>query len=234
MDDIFRFKQFEVNQQHCAMRINTDGVLLAASVQKPSSRRILDIGTGTGVIALMLAQRFVQAEVYAVEIEPKAANTAKQNFQNSPFSSRLNISCIDIADFESDAAFDLIVSNPPFFVNDLKNTDKSKEIARHAKENFFKVLIDKVLELMSDDGEFWLILPVHQAEKFIKNAEQKDLFPKRLIAVHSDGSKKAFRTLMCLSKTKDEALKEQFFIYKAEKQYTTSYKKLLEGYFQVF
>ncbi|WAC40317.1 tRNA1(Val) (adenine(37)-N6)-methyltransferase [Pedobacter sp. SL55] len=132
MKNIFRFKQFEVDQSDCAMKINTDGVLLGAMVQHENAERILDVGTGTGVIALMLAQRFPKAQVHAVEIDEQASATASRNFENSVFSERLTNNNISIEQFNSPEKFDLIVTNPPFFVNDYKNAEPKKEIARHA------------------------------------------------------------------------------------------------------
>ena len=141
MKKIFRFKQFEVDQSNCAMKINTDGVLLGAMVQHENAKRILDVGTGTGVIALMLAQRFPDAQVCAVEIDEQASATARQNFKNSIFSERLTNNNISIEQFNNPEKFDLIVTNPPFFVNDYKNAEPKKEMARHASNTFFEDLI---------------------------------------------------------------------------------------------
>lgn len=123
MSSIFRFKQFNVDQTGCAMKINTDGVLLAALVDG-EGENILDIGTGTGVIALMLAQRFKQAKIHALEINSEASATAGKNFKNSVFSNRLTISNIAIEQYSNAEQFDLIVSNPPYFVNDLRNSEE--------------------------------------------------------------------------------------------------------------
>lgn len=234
MKDIFRFKQFVVNQSGCAMRINTDGVLLAASVNAENITRILDVGTGTGVIALMLAQKFQDALIDAVEIEQMAAQTALQNFENSPFSKRLQLYHQDIADYRPGYQFDLIVSNPPFFTNDQKSPDKAKEIARHANDDFFKNLICQINTLLTENGQFWVILPVNQAEKLMKEASVVRLYPQKLIAIHSDSSKKTFRTLMIFGKQPVEVVKEHFYIYKAEKQYTSAYQMLLKDYFLAF
>jgi tRNA1Val (adenine37-N6)-methyltransferase len=118
---IFKFKQFEVDQAGCAMKINTDGVLLGASANHPAPKIILDIGTGTGVIALMLAQRFPSANIHAVEIDEQAAETAGKNFQLSVFNDRLTINNIAIEQYSHSGQFDLIVYNPPFFFYFLKS-----------------------------------------------------------------------------------------------------------------
>src|ERR1035437_1092252 len=121
---MFQFKQFSVDQSGCAMKINTDGVLLGAITDADHPAAILDIGTGTGVIALMLAQRFADAEIDAVEIDPEAAKTAEVNFEASPFADRLNIYASgfeDYFDVYPDRKYNLIVSNPPFYVASLKS-----------------------------------------------------------------------------------------------------------------
>lgn len=231
MSSIFRFKQFEVDQSGCAMKINTDGVLLAAMVTSKAPKQILDIGTGTGVIALMLAQRFPLAQVEAVEIDEQASTTAKKNFQLSVFNDRVSINHIAIAQYNRTERFDLIVSNPPFFVNDLKNAEEKKGIARHTNEVFFDELIAKVATLLSDDGQFWFILPIKQAEQLVEKGKVHGLFEQELIQLHSDQSKPAFRRIVSLGKKKVEPLSGHFYIYQAEKVYTLAYQVLLKDFF---
>ena len=228
---IFKFKKFDVDQTNCAMKINTDGVLLAALVERDSPKRILDIGTGTGVLALMMAQRFIAAKVEAVEIDELASITAGRNFQNSVFSKQLSIHNIAIEQFSSIQKFDLIISNPPFFVNDLKNTEEKKGISRHASEQFFTNLILKVNTILAEDGDFWLVLPIKQAEKLIENAKALGLNATKIIQLHSDISKPAFRYIVNLNKSKAETLIEHFYIYEREKIYTNEYKLLLKDFF---
>jgi tRNA1Val (adenine37-N6)-methyltransferase len=153
MGSLFRFKVFEVDQTGCAMKINTDGVLIGGIVTADAPSRILDVGTGTGVIAMMLAQRFPAAVVEAIEIDPAAAATAAKNFALSSFASRLSVHTGDILSYESEFRYDLIISNPPFFVNDLKNPEARKRLARHADEDFFIGLIRKVSMLLNPSGE---------------------------------------------------------------------------------
>jgi tRNA1Val (adenine37-N6)-methyltransferase len=234
MKHLFKFKQFEVDQSGCAMKINTDGVLLAALVQAKADNTILDVGTGTGVIALMLAQRFSMAKVTAVEIDKDASMTAQRNFQSSKFSDRLSALNTPIENFNSEERFDLIVSNPPFFVNDYKNAEPKKEQARHASNQFFVDLLDKVNELLTDNGSFWFVLPINQAALLIKEAEAKGLFLSGKIALHSDQSKPAFRWIICLTRRKAIPSVTQFYIYQSEKVYTDAYKKLLADFFLAY
>lgn len=231
MKNIFKFKQFNVDQSGCAMKINTDGVLLAALVESENPKRILDIGTGTGVIALMLAQRFTEAKVHAVEIDELASATASKNFQLSIFSERLAISNIAIEQYKHTEQFDLIISNPPFFVNDLKNTEEKKGIARHASEQFFANLLLKVDAVLTEAGNFWFILPVKQAEALIENAKQFEIYASKIIHLHSDSSKPAFRYIVNLNRNKADVSMEHFYIYESEKTYTNQYKLLLKDFF---
>lgn len=231
MSAIFKFKQFEVDQKGCAMKINTDGVLLAAMAEGNEPKRILDIGTGTGVLALMMAQRFENAKIEAVEIEEQASVTANINFKSSVFKERLTVSNVAIEQFNTAQKFDLIISNPPFFVNDLKNVEEKKGIARHTDEQFFVSLIEKVSQFLSNDGSFWFILPIKQAEILIGYALEKGLYLSKKIELHSDQSKPAFRWIVCLDKINIETKIEQFYIYESEKVYTKAYKELLKDFF---
>ena len=234
MGSVFRFKAFEVDQTGCAMKINTDGVLIGGIVTADAPSRILDVGTGTGVIAMMLAQRFPAAVVDAIEIDPAAAATAARNFSSSPFASRLSVHTGDILSFERDFRYDLIISNPPFFVNDLKNPEARKRLARHADEDFFVGLIRKVATLLKPSGECWLILPVKQAQELVVQAVLYKLFPKRIIHVHSDESKPEIRQVICFSFANVAPVHEDFYIYAAQGVYTDAYISLLKDFFLAF
>lgn len=228
---IFKFKQFDVDQSGCAMKINTDGVLLAAFTESEKPNYVLDIGTGTGVLALMMAQRFPFAKVHAVEIDQNAAATAGKNFQFSAFSDRLTINNIAIEQYYSEQKFDLMISNPPFFVNDLKNTEEKKGIARHASTAFFNDLLDKVNLLLTEKGSFWVILPVKQAEDLILKADLLGLSPQKIIHLYSDKTKAAFRQIICLQRSNLSTTHNHFYIYESEKVYTKAYKDLLKDFF---
>ena len=234
MGSLFRFKQFSVDQSGCAMKINTDGVLIGGIVTADAPSRILDVGTGTGVIAMMLAQRFPAAQVEAVEIDASAASTAEKNFAASPFSARLAVHTGDILNFETAFGYDLIISNPPFFVNDLKNPEAAKRLARHADADFFVGLLRKVAGLLNPGGECWLILPVKQAEALVVQAVLYKLFPRRIIHVHSDESKPEIRQVICFSFANTAVVHEDFYIYAAQGLYTEAYTSLLKDFFLAF
>lgn len=161
----FRFKQFEIEQDRCAMKVGTDGVLLGAWAQ--GGRRILDIGSGTGLISLMMAQRFPEAEVVGIDMDADACGQARENVMASPFRDRVEIECCRLQDFGEAGVFDAIVSNPPFFVDSLKNPDSKRTMARHTDSLPFRDLFAGVKRLLSDDGIFSAIVPVEVVGQFV-------------------------------------------------------------------
>ena len=163
----FRFKQFAVEQDGVAMKVGTDGVLLGAWVDCLGAKRVLDIGTGTGVIALMVAQRCDAQRVVGVDIDSSAVQCAAQNFDNSPWRGRLEALQLPVQEFGGET-FDLIVTNPPYFVDSLLCPDSKRTTARHTTELTFEQLDDSVCRLLDrDKGRFALILPTEQMERYI-------------------------------------------------------------------
>ena len=161
----FRFKQFEIEQDRCAMKVGTDGVLLGAWAQ--GGCRILDIGSGTGLISLMMAQRFPEAEVVGIDMDVDACGQARENVMASPFRDRVEIVCCRLQDFGAIGVFDAIVSNPPFFVDSLKNPDSKRTMARHTDSLPFRDLFAGVKRLLSDEGVFSAIIPAEVVEQFV-------------------------------------------------------------------
>ncbi len=182
----FAFKQFTIHQDLCAMKVGTDSVLLGAWVFPNGSQTILDIGTGTGVIALMLAQK-TKATITAIDIDEMAVKQATQNVADSKFSNQISVQQFSFQDFARHATqpFDLIITNPPYFEQSLKSTDEQRSQARHADVLPFDELIDGVLKLLNPKGRFCLILPKLEAEKFRFLAEKKGLFLSKLLRVKS-------------------------------------------------
>lgn len=174
----FEFKQFTVHQDQCAMKVNTDGVILAALVENSCTDTCLDIGTGTGLIALMMAQRFSQAKITAVEIDGSAAKQASENFANSPWSGRLELTNSSFQEFKESEQnrYDLIVSNPPYFPDHNKSTDSQRNLALHNDALSFGDLVKGVAKLLKPEGAFWLILPPRQMQDLEKIANFFDLF----------------------------------------------------------
>ncbi|HEY4194410.1 MAG TPA: methyltransferase [Mucilaginibacter sp.] len=234
---IFRFKQFSVDQSGCAMKINTDGVLLGALAEAEQPKTILDIGAGTGVIALMLAQRFNEAQIDAVEIDPIAAQTATGNFANSSFAERLTVYPSSFEQFfeqHPDKKYDLIVSNPPFYINSLKSPKADKELAKHADEEFFKTLIAGITNHLGFGGVAYLILPPETADLVRNIAQQNDLFVRKRIAIYSFKDSTPHREILVLAIDKTKIHDEQFIIYDQPKVYSKQYQELLKDFFTIF
>ena len=234
---MFRFKQFSVDQTGCAMKINTDGVLLGALTNVKDPLSILDIGTGTGVIALMLAQRFPDARIDAVEIDQTAAITADSNFKNSPFAERLTLYPSGFEGFFDtypDRKFDLVVSNPPFYINSLQSPGAKKTLAKHTDERFFDKLIQNVSAHLTNNGVCWLILPPETAVPVKQLALQYRLYPQKTITLHSFKADAPHREILALGFDAQQAEEEHFVIYDAPKVYSKEYEVALKEFLTIF
>lgn len=194
----FRFRQFVVWHDRCAMKVGTDGVLLGAWAR--GGQRILDIGAGTGLVALMMAQRFPMASVDAVEIDRGACLQAEENVGASPFADRLRMWCMPVQEMAEKAEhkkrYDAIVSNPPFFENALKNPDKGRLMARHADTLSFADLFASVKEMLSTEGEFSAIISSEYRGSFVQEAYLQGFSPSRICAVRTTPRKPVRRYLL--------------------------------------
>ncbi|WP_257669127.1 tRNA1(Val) (adenine(37)-N6)-methyltransferase [Parapedobacter tibetensis] len=237
MSSVFKFKQFEVDQSGCAMKINTDGVLLGAMSTAKDPLHILDIGTGTGVIALMLAQRHPWAKINAIELDSLASKTAQQNFDMSPFFSRLACENVALGDFETDVNYDLIVSNPPYFLRSLRNPDERKRVARHTDMSFFDDLLARSEKWLTYEGSLQLVLPsLLAADVGQKALDEYGLMIQWEVGIRSFVHDSPIRRILALGKTpKDsDGLKDDFVIYESKGVYSDSYKELLKDFFLGF
>jgi tRNA1Val (adenine37-N6)-methyltransferase len=237
MNNIFHFKEFQVNQSDCAMKVNTDGVLLAALAQSENPEKILDIGTGTGLIALMLAQRFVNATINAVEIDENASKRAEKNFSESPFSNRLKSFHSSIEEFfiKDNELYDLIISNPPFFINSLKSENSIKEIARHTTKGFFENLLIQSASKLTENGCIFLILPMETSnliEKLIQS--MPNLHINGIKMVYSFADSIAHRRIFKIGLNSTEPNHDKFVIYETPGIYTAEYQNLLKDFLTIF
>lgn len=176
------------------MKVGTDGVLLGAWA--PGGRRVLDVGAGTGVVALMMAQRYPQAQVVGIDMDADACVEARENVAESPFADRMEIECCRLQDFCASETFDAIVSNPPFFVNSLKCPDGRRSAARHADSLPFRDLFAGVCRLLSSDGVFSAIVPSEVLEAFVSEACVAGLFLVRQCGVKTVERKSPKRFLL--------------------------------------
>ena len=197
----FEFRQFTVHQDRCAMKVGTDGTLLGAwaSLGLPEGR-ILDIGTGTGLIALMMAQRFTQSLVTAIDIDAEAVGQARENVASSPFAGRIEVIQADVRSYQTDSLFDAIVSNPPYFSHSLECPDGQRTIARHTTSLTYESLMSSAFRLLSDEGRFSVIIPDDFYRSLIAAAHLQGFFPARVCAVKTTPRKLPKRYLIELRK----------------------------------
>jgi tRNA1Val (adenine37-N6)-methyltransferase len=235
--DIFKFKQFDVDQSGCAMKVNTDGVLLGALAEADNPQSIVDIGTGTGVIALMLAQRFTEAKIDAVEIDGDAAKTADLNFKSSQFQHRLYPHFDTFESFfdnHKGKKYDLIVSNPPFFLDSLTSTNDKKNLARHTDGSFFTRLIKYTAEYLTDTGTCQLIVPLPTATLIKGVLPKYQLHLQKIIAIKSFAGSAPHREIITFGKEQKEVLEEKIFIYDEPQVYAQGYQCILKDFLTIF
>ncbi|WP_026955169.1 tRNA1(Val) (adenine(37)-N6)-methyltransferase [Algoriphagus vanfongensis] len=226
----FQFQEFRVVQEKSAMKISTDAILLGALAEGEKARKILDIGTGTGVIALMLAQRFENAELVAVELDEEAAAEAKSNFENSRFQSRIELWQGQIQDFQSEENFELIVSNPPFFPDHLKSSNAKRNQALHTDRLSFEELAKTIDQLLSAEGQAWIILPPRQMGELEEEFLKFGFSLQKEFSVRDNPSKPIHRKVSCFSRTPKNAEKMEFSLKDPNGQYSVFYKGLLSGF----
>ena len=228
---MFRFKQFSIAQDNCAMKVGTDGTLLGAWVKADKPQQILDIGTGTGLIAMMMAQRFENANIKAIELDLDASQQAFENFQKTKWSNRLSLEYISLQEFQHTASFDLIVSNPPYFENNLKTNDKQRTQARHTDTLSFESLIECSAKLLSQKGSLAIILPSKSKSKVEKIAKNYKLHLNRLCWVKGNDKTTIKRALLQFSFSKHPFEENILIIEKKRHVYTDKYTQLCKDFY---
>lgn len=228
----FKFKQFKVSQAKTAAKVGTDAVLLGAwTPHSPQIKNILDVGTGTGVISLMLAQRTQSAEITAIEIDADAFMESLTNFEQSPWASRIQCLNTDFRSFEADSTFDLIVSNPPFYTEKTLAPTHQRSIARNVIGLSFKDLIEKVNYFLNSTGVFSVIIPFTEVADFCEIARQNKLFPFRITHVRGHAKSPIKRSLLAFSRQNIEPIITELQIEIERHQYTADYKELTRDFY---
>ncbi|MCS6974928.1 MAG: methyltransferase [Cyclobacteriaceae bacterium] len=232
MDDVFYFKQFSIRQRHSAMKAGTDGVLLGTWVNLKHVNSILDVGTGTGLIALMLAQRTDgKVKIDALEIEEGALADAQENFEASPWKEKLHLHAQSIRDFHPSYHYDLIVSNPPYFIKALKSPNQKRNTARHSENHFHDELIRFASGHLTTSGRLAVILPPETGTLFRKGAVASGLFPSRFTAFKSRKEKPVSRWLMEFSRQIEPEVKSELILYEDGLNWTDDYRKLVSDFY---
>ena len=197
----FQFKQFTIHQQHCAMKVGTDGTLLGAwALASEGECRILDIGTGSGLIALMMAQRYSQALVTAIDIDEGAVRQATENVFASPFAERVNVIKADVLTFDNHEMYDSIVCNPPFFEDSLTCPDPQRTEARHTVTLSYRQLMEAAYRLLKADGRFSVIIPSECRARLESEAHLRGFFISRVCSIQTTPSKAPKRYMIELTK----------------------------------
>jgi tRNA1Val (adenine37-N6)-methyltransferase len=233
---IFQFKQFSIIQEKSAQKVGTDGVLLGALAKGEQATSILDVGTGTGLIAIMLAQRFT-ATIEAVEIDLEAASEAAENAKNCPWNNRIRIIHSSFQEFANNCGitYQLIVSNPPYFQNSLKSENSIKNLARHNDSLTTTELLEGIKKLLSHDGIFQIIVPSENYTAVLAEALSVGLFCNERVWIKPTPEKNPKRVVLAFSWVQNEVNEYSLVIEQGGRhQYSEEYKRLTNGFYLAF
>jgi tRNA1Val (adenine37-N6)-methyltransferase len=228
----FHFKQFSISHDRSTHKVGTDGVLLGAWVNVDDVKTILDIGTGSGVIALMLAQRTPpEVKIDAIEMQEDDATQARENVNKSPWPNKVNVVHTAIQNFYPERQFDLIVSNPPYFINSWLPPDENRGKARHSTTLTFSDILDAVRRLLNSTGRFAVVLPFTEGKEFVRLAGALGFYATRKLTFQSRKNKPIERLLLEFARTEGEVKTEEVFLYKSDEQWTDEYKALTRDFY---
>ncbi len=222
----FQFKTFTIHQQKVAFKVGTDSVILGAWAEMNNAKTLLDVGTGSGLLALIMASKFPELTITAVEIDAESAAEAEQNCRESPFHHRIQIVGDDFkswAKSQSPKCFDAIISNPPYFNNDLKNPDQRKSAARHTSTLNFSELAVGVSHLLKKQGLFYVILPAEQFDFFSQCALGASLYLSKKLYIKNKPSGNVIRVAGCFAKSENEIIESSLSIRNDNHQYSEDY-----------
>ena len=232
---MFSFKQFSVNQDKCAMKIGTDGVLLGAWCPVDNNPySVLDIGAGTGILSLILAQRSNAEQIDALEIDEDAYEQCVENFENSPWSDRLFCFHAGLDEFvdEPEDEYDLIISNPPFYSENYKTDDSQRDLARFQDALPFEELVEAADLLLSENGIFAVIIPYKEEERFIDLCAQVELFPVKVTRVKGTPTTPIVRSLLAFKRYELSVLTaDELVIEISRHEYTDEYIDLTKDFY---
>lgn len=234
MNNYFKFKEFTIEQEHCAMKVGTDGVLIGAWAAVGAGRT-LDIGCGSGLISLIIAQRESKAKITAIDLDEGAIKQSEININNSDWSDRIEVKQISLQEFTAESGFNYIVSNPPYFINSLSAPNKERTLARHTDSLPFTDLASGVSRLLSEKGIFSLILPYVEANIFVVEAAKHNLFCTKRIDIKGRANKPVKRVMMQFEKERKELISEEMIIEDGGRhEYSQKYRELTKDFYLKF
>lgn len=217
------------------MKVCTDACVLGAYADVGMVGRLLDIGTGTGLLALMAAQRNPTAIIDAVEIDDQAVDQARENVSASPFAERIRVVQGRIQDFSAVKIYDRILTNPPFYTNHLRSPDAAVNRALHTDELPFPELIAAVVRLLKTDGQWWVLLPPYETEQLTKLAGEVGLVPIKRLSLQHHAQKPVFRVVTGFSFATKQRIDEELNIYESDgRTYTADFRALLRDFYLIF
>jgi len=233
----FQFKQFRIDQENSGMKVTTDSCLFGAWVandivsKKKEPRKILDIGTGTGLLSLMLAQVTSNSKIVAIEINQESYQEALSNFSNSKWADRLSILHKSIQDINMKSSFDLIICNPPFFTNHLKGNHQDKNQAIHNESLPVELLAKKINLLLSKDGSAYIMYPTHEMSIFCQSLQNQDIYVHQKVGVKNQFEGKVFRKFLKVGFTNQPFYNSSISIRNPSGSYSNEFQKLLSHYY---
>lgn len=232
-NNYFQFKQFTINQENCAMKVCTDACILGAwfSAKITTHTTVLDIGSGTGLLMMMLAQRS-QADIHGIEIDPAAYNQLKENISQNDWKARLKVFEGDARSFSFPVKYDFIISNPPFFENDLLSSDDREQVAKHSKHLTLEALIEVIANNLQPQGAFGILLPWHRWEEFNKLATQHNFSLTEKLVVRHTPKHAPFRAILHYTRNNNiDARSFELSIKDEHNVYTPEFVQLLKDYY---
>ncbi|QHL87270.1 methyltransferase [Nibribacter ruber] len=236
-NDYFQFKQFLIKQDQCAMKVCTDSCVLGASVEVDGATRVLDIGAGTGLLSLMVAQRTSEeTQIEAVEIDAAAAQQAKTNISASPWANRIQLHAQSLQEFAQTQPepFDVIISNPPFFQASLKSADSAKNVAKHTETLSFNELLQFAHQYLTPSGRLHILLPPHEAKVLEREAHRLGFHTYHILWLEATPGGKLLRAIHSYAKTPAALSQTRLAVREKDNAYTAEFQALLRPFYLIF
>ena len=230
----FQFKKFSIEHDKCAMKVGFDGALLAVWAHHKNPLEILDIGSGSGLISLILRQRFEHANILAIEPNKNAFIQSEINFKNSPFEKKISLLLTTLQSFSSEHKFDLILSNPPFFSEDTDSSNKDRNEARQEKHLPLKQLLGNAKKLLNKEGKFFLIYPTWEASRVVLEASNLNLHICTQTTIFSKKQKPSKRTIFEFQLEPCNTIHKEFISGNQDVGYSKSYSELMKEFYTIF